>query len=128
MPIDSWSALIVAHAAAAFLALGLGAMLLAGTKGTRSHRRLGWWWVALMAVVAISSFGIFRDAYSWIHGLSVFTLLVLALAVFHARAGHTHRHRRTMQGLYFGALVLTGMFTLLPDRLIVRTLAAWAGG
>jgi uncharacterized membrane protein len=32
-----------------------------------------------------------------------------------------------MISLYFGALVITGLFTLLPNRLIGQALQAWLG-
>jgi uncharacterized membrane protein len=47
------------HAFAAMAAFALGVVQLAGPKGTLPHRTIGWIWVILMAVVAISSF--------WIH-------------------------------------------------------------
>jgi uncharacterized membrane protein len=80
-----------------------------------------------MAVVALSSFGIFRDHFSWIHGLSVFTLVMLVVGVRLARQGKRVAHRITMQSIYGGALVLTGLFTLLPNRLIGKALAGMLG-
>jgi uncharacterized membrane protein len=47
------------HAFVAMAAFALGVVQLVAPKGTLPHRTLGWLWVALMAVVAISSF--------WIH-------------------------------------------------------------
>ncbi len=100
------------------MALGLGTWLLMQRKGTVSHRWLGRLWIGLMAVVASSSFWIMRDGYSWIHGLSVFTLITLVSGWWLARRRRIALHRRNMLGLYFGALVVTGLFTLLPNRLI----------
>jgi uncharacterized membrane protein len=114
----SWNPLIIAHTAAALVALGLGTWLLMQRKGTVSHRWLGRLWIGLMAVVALSSFWIMRDGYSWIHGLSVFTLITLVSGWWLARRRRIALHRRNMLGLYFGALVVTGLFTLLPNRLI----------
>lgn len=48
------------HLLAALLALGLGAVQLAAAKGTPDHRRLGYIWTGMMAVVALSSFFIFE--------------------------------------------------------------------
>jgi len=56
--------------------------------------------------------------FSWIHGLSVFTLVTLVTGVGFARAHQVQAHRRNMIALYIGALVITGLFTLLPGRLI----------
>ena len=47
------------HAFAAMAAFALGLVQFAAPKGTLPHRTVGWTWVALMAVVALSSF--------WIH-------------------------------------------------------------
>lgn len=123
-PAYTWTPLIVAHTAAATLALALGAFLLSRRKGSRAHRALGWLWVLLMAFVALASFGIQREGLSWIHALSVFTLCMLVVAVRWARRHRAERHGKTMKGLYIGALLVTGLFTLLPQRLIGHAL--WA--
>ena len=46
------------HASAAMAAFVLGLVQLTAPKGRLPHRTLGWIWVALMTVVAGSSFGI----------------------------------------------------------------------
>src|SRR5262249_23021565 len=88
------------HAFAAMAAFALGLVQFAGPKGTLPHRTLGWIWVALMVVVATSSFWIHGirlvGSFGPIHLLSIFTLVVLPVAVWRA---HTHRvtdHRRIM--------------------------------
>ena len=51
-------------------------MVFARRKGGTTHRTLGYLWVALMALTAISSFWIRGNgSFSWIHGLSVTTLV-----------------------------------------------------
>src|SRR5882762_610148 len=71
------------HAFAAMAAFALGIVQFAAPKGTLPHRTLGWIWVILMAVVAISSFWIHQiklwGPWSPIHFLSIFTLIVLPL-------------------------------------------------
>jgi uncharacterized membrane protein len=110
------------HAFAAMAAFTLGIVQFAAPKGTLPHRTIGWIWVALMAVIAISSFWIhgFRwiGPFSPIHGLSVFVLIALPLAVMHARRHDAAKHRRSMLGLFTGALVIAGLFTLLPGRIM----------
>src|SRR5260370_3365625 len=44
------------HALAAMTAFALGLVQFAAPKGTLPHRTLGWIWVGLIALVAISSF------------------------------------------------------------------------
>jgi uncharacterized membrane protein len=113
-----WSPIIVSHTLAAISALIVGATLLFRRKGTFNHRLFGWMWVVLMAVVAILSFGIQRNGLSWIHLLSVFTIVMLVVGIGNARRKRIIHHGKTMKGLYFGALIITGLFTLLPGRLI----------
>jgi uncharacterized membrane protein len=122
----TWTPLIITHAAVAATCVVLGAVLLWWRKGHLAHRVGGWAWVLGMAGVAGVSFGI-RGAggFSWIHGLSVFTLLTLFTGVAHARAHRIKAHRINMIALYVGALVVTGLFTLLPGRLLGKAL--WGG-
>lgn len=112
------------HAAAALAAFVLGIVQFAAPKGTLPHRTLGWIWVVLMLGVALSSFAITEVAglgrYSWIHGLSVLTLVMLPVAVWAARTGRIMTHKRTMQGLFLGGLVIAGAFTFVPPRVLGR--------
>ncbi len=121
-PLLQASPVIQVHAAAALAALVLGALQLGLRRGGRRHRLMGRLWVGLLAVVALSSFGIsgLRQVgpFSWIHLLSVFTLAALVRAVLYARRGTIAAHRWTMIGLYLGALMITGLFTLLPGRIM----------
>ncbi len=127
-PAYSWTPVIVAHAVLAATAVGLGAMLLRGRKGHRAHRLGGWLWVLCMATVAAISFAIRGpDGFSWIHGLSAFTLITLVTGVMAARAHKVRAHRSNMISLYVGALVVTGLFTLLPGRLIGNAVWGWLG-
>lgn len=114
---------ILVHLAAATAALMLGAAVLMRRKGTLAHRGLGRLWAALMLVTAISTYWIRGNgAFSWIHLLSVLVPLMLALGVAFAIKGNVRGHRKTMQGLYLGALVLAGAFSFLPQRLLGQML------
>lgn len=114
--------LVQLHAAAAVAALLLGAIQLARPKGGATHRVLGWTWVGLMLLVALSSFGFVYDpliwGFSWIHGLSAFTTVAVAMGVVEARRRRIEEHRATMMMLFWFALVLTGAFTLMPGRIM----------
>lgn len=124
----SWTPVVVVHALLAATALVVGAGLLSGRKGHLAHRIGGWIWVACMATVAGISFAIRRpEGFSWIHGLSVFTLVALAGAVIAARAHRVAAHRKGMISIYVGALLVTGLFTLLPGRLLGSALWGWLG-
>jgi uncharacterized membrane protein len=114
------------HAYAALAAFALGIAQLSGIKGTTRHRAMGYSWVALMLIVAVSSFFI-HDLRVWglwspIHLLSIFTLAMLPLGVWHARRHAVQRHRWTMIGIFSGALVIAGFFTLAPGRIMSKVL------
>jgi uncharacterized membrane protein len=113
---------IPSHALVALLAVLLGGLQLSRAKGTAQHRLLGWIWVALMAYVATSSFLISEiklwGAFSPIHLLSVWTLISLVMATFHARRGNIRQHKIWMMLLYVLALLVTGLFTLWPGRVM----------
>ena len=110
------------HALAALGAFGLGAVQLAAPKGTLPHRTLGYAWIALMLVVAVTSFWI-QDMRVWgpwspIHLLSVLTLAMLPLGLYYARSNQVRGHMLTMSCLFLGALVIAGGFTLMPGRIM----------
>ena len=113
---------IPVHAFAAMAAFVLGVVQLAAPKGTLPHRTLGWIWVLLMLSVAISSFWIHQirrvGPWSPIHLLSIFTLVTVPLAVWRARQHRVADHRRIMTLVFSGALVIAGLFTLLPGRIM----------
>ncbi|CDX36535.1 conserved membrane hypothetical protein [Mesorhizobium sp. ORS 3359] len=110
------------HAFAAFAALAIGGAQLALPKGTVRHRALGYAWVALMLVIAISSFWIQQirliGSFSPIHLLSILVLVTVPLAVWHARNHRVAKHRKVMISLYVFALIGAGVFTLLPGRIM----------
>jgi uncharacterized membrane protein len=112
--------LVQLHILAALAALLLGSWQLLRPKGGAGHRLRGRLWVALMAGLALSSLGITGadGRYSWIHGISGAVLVMLPLALLHARKGRIAAHKRTMLGLFWGALIVTGAFTLMPGRLL----------
>jgi uncharacterized membrane protein len=111
------------HVAAAVLAFLLGGWLMLRRKGTGPHMALGKLWVGLMLVVVISSYWIRQsESFSWIHGLSVFTFLMLILAVWAIRTRRRSTHLGTMIGVYFGALVGAGTGALMPGRLLNQVL------
>jgi len=110
------------HAFAAMGAFALGVVQLAAPKGTLPHRTIGWIWVILMAVIALSSFFIHGiklvGPFSPIHLLSIFTLIMLPLAVLGARRHHVKKHRSAMIAIFVGALVIAGAFTFVPGRIM----------
>jgi uncharacterized membrane protein len=121
-PLLEASGTIPLHAFAAMAAFALGIVQFAAPKGTLPHRTVGWIWVGLMAVVAASSFWIHEirllGPWSPIHLLSIFTLIVLPIAVWRARRHRVADHRRIMIMIFVGALIIAGLFTFLPGRIM----------
>jgi uncharacterized membrane protein len=121
-PLLAAPAVIQIHAFAALGAFALGALQLAAPKGTIPHRTIGWIWAGLMLAVVVSSFFIHTirlwGPFSPIHLLSILTLALLPLAVWRARQHDVRKHRRAMLGLFVGALVIAGVFTFLPGRIM----------
>lgn len=89
-------------------------------KGTSQHRIIGYIWVALLGLVALSSFWIHDirqvGPFSFIHVLSVVVLINLYSGIRAIQAGNIVAHRSTMRWMYFAALIGAGAFTLLPGR------------
>jgi uncharacterized membrane protein len=123
-PLLSAPFVIQVHAFAAAAAFALGIVQFAAPKGTMPHRTLGWIWVVLMLTISVSSFWIhghsFRLWRSWspIHLLSIFALIMLALGVAAAWQHRVRAHRMTMISIFAGALVIAGIFTLVPGRIM----------
>lgn len=112
----AYTPIILAHIAAALAAVLTGALMFAARKGTRLHRLSGRLWVVLMVIAALLSFGIRSSGhFSWIHLLSVVTLLVIGRALVAIYQRNIRTHQYAMTGAYAG-LVIAGVFTLLPDR------------
>ena len=111
--------LVALHALLATVALTVGAAVLARRKGTPSHKLLGRIWAAAMVGVALSSFWIFEirrgAGPSWIHLLSGWTLVSLALAVWFIRRGNVRAHKGFMVGTFLG-LAGAGIGALAPGR------------
>lgn len=125
-PVLDASLAIRVHAFCALTALALGIVQMAAPKGTLPHRLVGWTWAALMAVVALSSFFIHEmrwiGPFGPIHLLSLFVVYALPLALIRAHSGEVASHAKGMRGLLYGGLVLAGLFTLWPGRIMNQVL------
>jgi uncharacterized membrane protein len=110
------------HAFAAMAAFVLGLVQFAAPKGMLPHRTLGWIWVGLMMVVAASSFWIHQirlvGPWSPIHLISIFVLTMVPLGVWRAHRHQVADHRLIMISVFSGGLLIAGLFTLLPGRIM----------
>ena len=126
-PLLSASPAIQVHAFAAMAAFGLGLVQFASPKGTLPHRTIGWIWVVLMLVVSISAFFIHElriwGPWSRIHLLAIFTLIMLPIAVMRAIRHRVAAHKWIMIGIFVGALVIAGLFTVVPGRIMYNVVA-----
>ena len=108
------------HFIAAVLAVILGLINLISKKGTLQHRILGWSWLLLMTSVTVPSFWIreLNDGnFSWIHLLTVWTLISMGIALFSIKNGNVRIHASFMIGTMVGAIIAGG-FAMMPGRFI----------
>jgi len=116
---------IQAHVAGAVSSFLLGSALMLLPKGARMHRQLGWTWVVTMSTAAIASIFIQGEGhFSWIHGFTASTLIILPIGIALARAHRGKLHARFMTGLFLASMVGAGMFTFLPGRIMWETFFA----
>lgn len=112
---------IQVHVAAALTTLAIGIYLMMAPKGFRLHRTFGWAWVISMAITAGSSFFImtlFQNFWSPIHALSAWTLIGLPVGIAAIRRRNVKKHRQEMTNMFVGGMVVAGLFTLLPGRMM----------
>ena len=109
------------HVTAALATFFIGLILLCAPKGFRLHKTLGWAWVSTMTVTAGSSFfltGLMGSSYSPIHALSAWTMLGLPFGIAAVRRRKIAQHRKTMTGMFVGGMLIAGLFSFLPGRLM----------
>lgn len=121
-PLLSASPAIQVHAFAAMAAFVLGVVQLSAPKGTLPHRTIGWIWAGLMVVVSVTAFFIHElrmwGEWSPIHLLAILTLVTVPLGVFFAHRHRVADHKWTMISIFSGALVIAGLFTFMPGRIM----------
>jgi uncharacterized membrane protein len=126
LPSMQLTPVIAIHIASAVSAIVIGPFAIWARKGAvqrpKLHRALGYAWVTLMIATALSAVCI-RDyqlpniaGYTPIHLFVPFTLFGL-IGAFRALAlGNITQHRQRMIGVYVGACLVAGAFTLMPQR------------
>jgi uncharacterized membrane protein len=118
--------IIYIHAMLALLAVPLGLYIFKTKKGTRKHRMLGRIWVTFLIIVSLTA--IFIQAinpgqYSLIHLLIPWTIGSLIYSIWNIKKfkktkieRYKFAHMYSMIGVYVGALLVAGAFTLMPGR------------
>ncbi len=103
----------------------IGGYLLLNQKGTPAHRLLGKIYMGLMLFTAIITLFMealvgpqFLNHFGYLHLLSLLVLRTVPAAFIAATTGNIKAHKRNMIGMYIGALLLAGSFSLMPGRLM----------
>ncbi|GAA4044183.1 DUF2306 domain-containing protein [Parerythrobacter jejuensis] len=110
---------VLIHVVTVLPAVPLGAYLLVAPKGTPMHKMLGKIWLSLMVITAIAiTFIRGGTDFSWIHIFVPITLHGAWKTVATARAGKIAQHKSHLVGMYLGALMIPGIFSFMPSRLM----------
>jgi uncharacterized membrane protein len=121
---EPWNVLLASHVIAALFVLAIGPVQILRRRRDRIHRTMGHLWVAAMYYVCFSSFWIVSDGhFSWLHGLSAFTIVTVTLGLISAVRRNIPAHRGNMIGSYIGIAVAFGFAVAAPGRAIPRLLA-----
>jgi uncharacterized membrane protein len=121
---EPWNVLLASHVIAALFVLAIGPVQILRRRRDRIHRTMGHLWVAAMYYVCFSSFWIVSDGhFSWLHGLSAFTIVTVTLGLISAVRRNIAAHRGNMIGSYIGIAVAFGFAVSVPGRAIPRLLA-----
>jgi uncharacterized membrane protein len=121
---EPWNVLLASHVIAALFVLAIGPVQILRRRRDRIHRTMGHLWVAAMYYVCFSSFWIVSHGqFSWLHGLSAFTIVTVTLGLIAAVRRNIPAHRGNMIGSYIGIAVAFGFAISVPGRAIPRLLA-----
>ena len=118
--------IIFVHVALALLAIPLGLYIFVNKKGTKNHRILERIWVTVLIIVSLTAVfiqTITPGQYSLIHLLIPYTIGSLIYSIWNIRKfkktkieSYKIKHMHSMIGVYIGALLIAGAFTLMPGR------------
>ena len=121
---EHWNVLLASHVIAALFVLAIGPVQIFRRRRDRIHRTMGYLWVAAMYYVCFSSFWIVSDGhFSWLHGLSAFTIVTVTLGLVSAIRGNIKSHLANMVGSYIGIAVAFIFAVSVPGRAIPSLLA-----
>ena len=119
---------IYSHIALALAAVPVGLFIFLSKKGTAQHKLVGSVWVVIMLIVSLSAILIHEinpGRYSLIHLLIPWTIGSLIYSIWNIKRFKKTRqikyrqaHMYSMIGVYIGALLVAGAFTLLPGRFL----------
>ncbi|WP_166424165.1 DUF2306 domain-containing protein [Paraglaciecola sp. 20A4] len=113
------------HLATVLPAFLIGTYLLANRKGTPAHRLLGKVYMTLMLITALATLFMAAEVgpiiighFGYVHLFSLLVLYAVPSAYIAVRKGNIAKHKRSMVLLYIGAILLAGVFTFMPGRMM----------
>lgn len=112
------------HLATILIALVATAFLMAGVKGSRLHRVLGWSWTIAMMATALATLFIRGNVgpsvygFGFLHLFALVTLVSVPRAVLAARRHDVARHAVIVSALAVGGFGIAGVAAFLPGRLL----------
>ena len=119
----TYADLMYLHLATVIPAFFIGTLLMLIKKGTKLHKGAGRVYMILMLVTAAIT--LFMPAhvgarilnhFGFIHLFSFLTIYSVPRAYFAIKKGDVKTHKRSMIGLYIGAIIIAGGFTFTPGR------------
>ena len=123
---------IYIHALFALIAVPVGLYILLTKKGTQKHKLTGRIWTLFLLIVSFTALfiqAINPGEYSLIHLLIPWTIGSLIYSIWSIRKfqktklqKYKKAHMYSMIGVYVGALLVAGVFTLMPGRLFYEIL------
>lgn len=121
---EHWNVLLISHVIAALFVLSIGPFQILRRRRDRIHRTMGYLWVAAMYYVCFSSFWIVTAGhFTWLHGLSAFTIVTVTLGLVSAIRRNIRSHLGNMIGSYIGIAVAFIFAVTVPGRAIPQLLA-----
>lgn len=125
---EHWNVLLVSHVVSALFVLAIGPVQILRRRRDRIHKTMGYLWVAGMYYVCFSSFFIVTAGhFTWLHGLSAFTIVTVTLGLVSAIRRNIRSHMGNMIGSYLGIAVAFGFAVGVPGRSIPQLLASDPG-
>jgi len=107
------------HLATAVLALVFGIVMWFRPKGTPSHKFVGRSFILLMLMTATSAIfirEINNGTFSFIHIFVPITFIGSWQVVSSIRRKDIKRHQKHVRNIFWGALLIPGLFAFLPGR------------
>jgi len=121
---EHWNVLLISHVIAALFVLAIGPVQILRRHRDRIHRTMGYLWVAAMYYVCFSSFWIVTAGhFTWLHGLSAFTIVTVTLGLVSAIRRNIRSHLGNMIGSYIGIAVAFIFAVTVPGRAIPQLFA-----